>query len=212
MITLWIVRHGQTDWNVQKRYQGHSDIPLNASGEAQARQVGARLAAERLHAIISSDLQRAVQTAQAIAIHHPLTVQLESRLRESHFGVFEGLRYKDVIDQYRAMAEAWFADPERPPQGGEKLSEVAARVSQAVDALIAQTADNQRLLLVGHDGALRLLLCHLLEMPVTQYWRFNLAPCSLTRVNVYPGGAILVHLNDVCHLEISRQSYGTGHI
>ena len=201
MMTLWLVRHGQTDGNAQKRYQGHSDIPLNATGEAQAQQIAQRLASERLHAIISSDLRRTVQTADAIAPHHNLAVQLEPRLRESNFGVFEGLRYKDVIDQHKAMAEAWFTDPENPPKGGEKLSEVAARVSAAIDTLIAQFASNKRLVLVGHGGSLRLLLCHLLEMPMTQYWRFNLDPCSLTRVNVYPGGAILVRLNDVSHLE-----------
>lgn len=201
MMTLWLVRHGQTDWNVQKRYQGHSDIPLNAVGKTQARQIGARLASERLHAIISSDLRRTAQTAEAIAAHHKLTVQLEPGLREANFGVFEGLRYKDVIGEHKAMAEAWFADPEHPPEDGEKLSDVAARVSASVDALLAQFASNKRLLLVGHDGSLRLLLCHLLEMPMPQYWRFNLDPCSLTRVNVYPGGAILVRLNDISHLE-----------
>jgi alpha-ribazole phosphatase len=203
MITLWLVRHGQTDWNAQKRYQGHSDIPLNATGEAQAQQIAERLVSERLHAIISSDLRRTVQTADAIAAHHNLDIQLEPRLRESNFGVFEGLRYKDVIDQHKLMAEAWFADPENPPEGGEKLSEVAARVSVAIATLIAQFASNKRLVLIGHGGALRLLLCHLLEMPSNQYWRFNLDPCSLTRVNVYPGGAILVRLNDVSHLEIT---------
>jgi alpha-ribazole phosphatase len=201
MMTLWLVRHGQTDWNAQKRYQGHSDIPLNATGEAQAQQIAERLASERLHAIISSDLRRTVQTADAITSHHNLAVQLEPRLRESNFGVFEGLRYKDVIDQHKAMAETWFTDPENPPEGGEKLSEVVARVSIAIATLISQFVSNKRLLLVGHDGSLRLLLCHLLEMPMTQYWRFNLDPCSLTRVNVYPGGAILVRLNDVSHLE-----------
>jgi broad specificity phosphatase PhoE len=145
-----------------------------------------------------------VQTAEAIAAHHNLDIQSEPRLRESNFGVFEGLRYKDVIAQHKAMAESWFADPEHPPEGGEKLSEVAARVSEAVGALFEAYSVNKRLLLVGHDGSLRLLLCHLLEMPMTQYWRFNLDPCSLTRVNVYPGGAILIRLNDVSHLETTR--------
>lgn len=201
MMTLWLVRHGQTDWNAQKRYQGHSDIPLNEAGTKQAQQIAQRLASERLHAIISSDSQRTMQTADAIACHHNLAVQLEPRLRESNFGVFEGLRYKDVINQHKLMAEAWFTDPENPPEGGEKLSEVAARVSAAIATLISQFASNKRLVLVGHGGSLRLLLCHLLEMPMTQYWRFNLDPCSLTRVNVYPGGAILVRLNDVSHLE-----------
>lgn len=205
MMTLWIVRHGKTDWNVQKRYQGHSDIPLNATGENQAQQIAERLASERLHAIISSDLQRAMQTAEAIAAYHKVDIQSEPRLRESNFGVFEGLRYKDVItEEHKAMSDAWFANPENPPTGGEKLSEVALRVRKAANEIITKYDNNKRVLLVGHDGSLRLLLCLLLEMPISQYWRFNMDQCSLTRLNVYPGGGILVRLNDISHLDDSR--------
>jgi broad specificity phosphatase PhoE len=200
MITLWFARHGLTVWNIEKRYQGHSDAPLNPAGLAQAEALADRLASEKLHAIFSSDLQRAVQTASSIAVRHPLSVSTEPRLREANFGLFEGLRYKEIVDQYPMMAKNWFADPEQPPQGGEKLSEVAARVGSCVDDLIAGHA-GKRLLLVGHDGALRLMMCHLLGMPAPAYWRFNLDPGSLTRVNVYPGGAILIRLNDIGHLE-----------
>jgi alpha-ribazole phosphatase len=200
MITLWLARHGQTAWNVGKRYQGHSDIPLNQVGQAQAEALADSLASEKLHAIFSSDLQRAVQTASAVARRRLLHINTETRLREANFGVFEGLRYKDIVDQYPRMAESWFADPEQPPQGAEKLSEVAARVGACVDDILANHG-GKRLLLVGHDGALRLMLCHLLGMPAAAYWRFNLDPGSLTRVNVYPGGAILIRLNDIGHLD-----------
>jgi alpha-ribazole phosphatase len=200
MITLWLVRHGQTDWNAQKRYQGHSDIPLNAIGQEQAQQVAHRLKREKLHAIISSDLQRTTQTATSIAAHHPhLTLQTNPDLREANFGIFEGLRYKDIIDQHQAMAEAWFADPNTPPDGGEKLTTVFQRVQHLRQHIEAEYA-RKRVLLVGHDGALRLLLCDLLGLPAAQYWRFNVDPCSLSRVNIYPGGAILIRLNDIAHL------------
>lgn len=204
MILLWLVRHGQTDWNKEKRYQGHSDIPLNTVGQAQAEQVAYRLQDERVHTIISSDLQRAKQTADAIVTHHPrLSVQMNANLREANFGIFEGLRYKDIIDTHKVMADAWFDDPEVPPQDGEKLSEVFARVQTVRQGIEADYA-RKRLVLVGHDGALRLLLCDLLDLPATQYWRFNLAPCSLSQVNIYPGGAILVRLNDISHLRDMR--------
>ncbi|MEM9954831.1 MAG: histidine phosphatase family protein [Chloroflexota bacterium] len=200
MILLWLVRHGQTDWNKEKRYQGHSDILLNEVGQAQAEKVAHRLRDERVHAIISSDLQRATQTADAIVAHHlRLTVQTNANLREANFGMFEGLRYKDIIDNHKQMAEMWFDDPEAPPQGGEKLSEVFARV-QTVRQQIEADYPRKRLVLVGHDGALRLLLCDLLGLPATQYWRFNFDSCSLSQVNIYPGGAILVRLNDISHL------------
>lgn len=201
MITLWLVRHGMTDWNAEKRYQGQTDVPLNALGEEQAQKIAGRLASERLHAVVSCDLSRTRTIAQKIAVHHPRVkaVQVEPDLREAHFGVFEGLRYKDVMAQYPQMAEAWFADPDMPPQGGERLSDVADRIHRTVDALLAQHTRGQ-VAIVGHDGALRLVLTYLLEMPTAQYWRFNMDAGSITRVNVYPGGAILVRLNDVGHL------------
>jgi len=199
MMTLLLVRHGETDWNKAGRYQGHSDIPLNDFGQNQASQLAERLASEKLHVILSSDLSRAIQTAEAIASHHKLSIGAEPRLREANFGIFEGLRYKDVIDQHPKMAEGWFSDPECPPQDGEKLSEVAGRVRALLDEILA-SYPRKRLLLVGHDGALRLLLCHLLDLPYTEYWRFNMDTASLSRVNVYDGGAILIRLNDIGHL------------
>lgn len=200
MITLWIVRHGLTAWNVEKRYQGHSDIPLNTTGQQQAQAIATRMQSERLHALVSSGSSRTRQTATAIAAHHKLTIQDMPDLREANFGLFEGLRYKDVIEQYPKMAETWFADPERPPTDGERLSAVFERISAATTQLL-ETYSRKRVVIVGSDGALRMLLCVLLQLPAEQYWRFNLDPCSLTRVNVYPGGAILVRLNDACHLD-----------
>lgn len=200
MILLWLARHGVTEWTRQKRYQGYSDRPLNAEGATQAEQLAARLASEKLHAVISSDLQRALTTAQHVADEHKLAVQPEPRLRESNFGIFEGLRYKDVIAQYPAAAEAWFANPEQPPAGGECLSELGVRVQGILDQVVAQY-DRKRVLLVGHNGSLRVLLCLLLGMPIAEYWRFNLDPCALTQVNIYPGGAILIRLNDDHHLK-----------
>ncbi|NJO82567.1 MAG: histidine phosphatase family protein, partial [Blastochloris sp.] len=91
MITLWLVRHGVTDWNEQKRYQGHSDIGLNDTGKRQAQQIAQRLASEKLHVIFSSDLTRAMETAEIIAAPHKLTIQPEPNFRETNFGLFEGL-------------------------------------------------------------------------------------------------------------------------
>lgn len=200
MMTLWLIRHGMTGWTAEKRYQGHSDTSLNAEGERHAEALARRFARERLHVVISSDLARSRTTAERIAAAHGLTVQTDADWRETHFGLFEGLRYKDVIAQHPAHAKAWFDDPEQPPPDGEKLSETVARVQRALIEIQAKYAD-RRIALVGHGGALRLALCLLLGMSPGDYWRFNIDPASVSRVNVYPGGAILVRLNDTCHLE-----------
>jgi alpha-ribazole phosphatase len=189
-----------TNWTAEKRYQGYSDTPLNAEGTAQAQRLAVRFTAERLQSVISSDLVRASATAEAIAARHDLAVVRDPDWRETHFGLFEGLRYKDVIEQYAAHAKAWFDDPEQPPPGGEKLSETVIRVQRALTALQAKYA-NRRVALVGHGGALRITLCLLLGMLPGEYWRFNVDPASVSQVNLYPGGAILIRLNDVSHLE-----------
>ncbi len=215
MIQLTLIRHGVTDWNVEKRYLGSSDIPLNATGHQQADAIAGRLAGERIHAVISSDLGRAWTMAQAIADANNaergrgLSVKAEPGLRESAFGMFEGLRYKDVIAQHLLIANRWFADVEQPPPGGERLSVVAARVAAARDRLVA-AHPNKRLVLVGHSGSLRLLVCALLGLPAAEYWRFNIDPGSLSQVNLYPGGAILVRLNDICHLGDGVEDEGDG--
>ncbi|MBI4759502.1 MAG: histidine phosphatase family protein, partial [Chloroflexi bacterium] len=103
---LLLVRHGETDWNAEERYQGTTDVPLSAQGRAQAQALTSRMAGEVLDAIYASDLQRAWQTAEVIAAPHGLPVRPEPRLREIDFGAWEGLTF-DEIRQRRPAAKAW---------------------------------------------------------------------------------------------------------
>ena len=98
MTRITFIRHGQTLWNQLRKYQGHSDIPLNSTGIQQARRVAERLSKETLHAVYSSDLSRAVQTAQAIAQKHELSVQTLGGFREMDFGLWEGLTYEEIME------------------------------------------------------------------------------------------------------------------
>ena len=102
-----------------------------------------------------------------------------------------------------------FAEFDTRAKAGERLSVVAARVAAARDRLVA-AHPNKRLVLVGHSGSLRLLVCALLGLPAAEYWRFNIDPGSLSQVNLYPGGAILVRLNDICHLGDGVEDEGDG--
>ena len=167
MTYLWLVRHGQTDWNVQGRWQGQTPDapPLNATGLAQAEAVAEQLAAQASQdglafaAIYSSDLLRARQTAEVIARRLGLPVQLDARLREVHLGVWEGMLGDEVALRYVAELEARWRDPvhSRPPQG-ESVYEVAARVGQAFDA-IAHAHPDQHVVVVSHGLALAAGLC-----------------------------------------------------
>jgi len=202
MVRLLLARHGETTWNAEGRYQGTSDVPLSSRGEAQAQALACRLAREGFDVVYASDLQRAWQTAEAIAARHGLEVCPEPRLREIAFGDWEGLTYDEIQQRYPDAVAAWGGDPVtvRPP-GGESLAEVAARV-RGVLADIASRHKGGSVLLVAHGGTLRILLCDALGIGPGLGWQFRLDPASLSEVCLYDEGAIVGLLNDTNHLEL----------
>ena len=104
---LLVIRHGETDWNAQRRVQGHSDIALNATGQAQAQRLAAALADEAIAAVYSSDLQRAQATATALALPRGLPVHATALLRERHFGLIEGRTFDDFGALHPEAAQHW---------------------------------------------------------------------------------------------------------
>jgi alpha-ribazole phosphatase len=192
---LFLATHAQTDWNVQGRFQGHTDVPLNERGRSQAAALGQRLAQEKLHAIVASDLCRARQTAEIVALAHGMGVRTDARLRELCFGAWEGLTHAEIQQQYPNELAAWRKDILRThPRGGECLLDLAARLREFVKVLgnYPQEAD---VLVVAHRGALRTLLCLLLDRPIEAHWDFHLEIASLTELEIAHGKARLVHLN-----------------
>ena len=106
---ILLIRHGETDWNRARRMQGHIDIPLNNEGLRQAKALGAALASEKLDAIYTSDLQRAKLTAQAVADIYQMPLIIDEQLRERCYGVFEGLKYREVAEQFPDEFALWQA-------------------------------------------------------------------------------------------------------
>ena len=150
MTTLCLVRHGETAWNVEGRLQGHLDIPLNAQGEDQARRLARELAGEAFDLIVSSPLQRALATAQAVA--QGRSIRLDPRLRERQFGALQGLTRAEIAARHPEIGARLAARrPDfLPPGGGESVPEFAARVAAALDDL----RDAGRVLVVAHGGVL----------------------------------------------------------
>jgi probable phosphoglycerate mutase len=149
-----IVRHGETDWNVEKRIQGHIDIPLNAAGLAQAEATARGLTGYVFDAAYSSDLGRAWQTAQVIGRHLNLNVRRTPDLRERHFGILQGLTAAEIAAQHpNAYQHYLVRDPEYHFATGESLAGFAARIIAAVESLASRHA-GQALLLVCHGGML----------------------------------------------------------
>jgi probable phosphoglycerate mutase len=153
---VYLARHGETDWNVAGRWQGHTDIPLNDNGRAQARAMAEALRGEGVHALVSSDLSRAYETAQIIGATLGIPVDyVDAGLRERMFGVFEGLTRAECE---RLHPEAWRAwvEEQRPATGVELPEAVAARVTAAIGRAAERVGrDDAPLLLVTHGGALR---------------------------------------------------------
>lgn len=197
---LYLVRHGETDSNLQRRYQGQSDIPLNQTGIQQARKIAQRLSKEEIHAIYSSDLTRARETAEQIAQPHNLKVTSDIRWRELSFGNWEGLSYPEIQAKAPDELVLWQTDPAQyAPPHGETINQLATRVLSAFDELHALHAE-QTVLVVSHSGPLQVLLCHALGLGFQHYWQFFIARTGLSIISWYPEGAILELFNDISHL------------
>ena len=198
---LFLTRHGQTDWNIAGRYQGQSDTPLNETGLRQAEQIAKRLSSETIHAIYSSDLSRAANTAQTIADFHSLEVKKDSRWRELSFGDWEGLTYQEMSARSPNLFEAWMKDPLTiSTPNGETLAQLAERVKAAFDEIKEEHAD-QTVLVVAHSGSLQSLLAVTLGVDLNRYWQFRISQASLSEMNVYEDSVVLNLLNDISHFQ-----------
>lgn len=176
---LVLIRHGETDWNVEGRYQGQADPPLNARGLAQARLLAEELRKAGLDVLYSSPLQRAVQTAQTLADALGLPLYLEPRLVEIHQGDWQGRQRSEIAARYPELFRRWQTKPWAvTPPGGESLAQVQARVYAAVDEILSRHA-GQTVGLVTHRIPIALLkvryqgldpdAVRTLELPNT-YW------------------------------------------
>jgi len=185
MTQLYLVRHGQTEWNIEGRYQGQADLPLNAAGRAQAMSLSQQLAGIQFAAVYSSDLRRARETAEILAAPSGMAVQLDPRLREIKLGEWEGQLVTEIVTRYPAAWAERLRDPlhARAP-GGESVAEVAARVAEAATA-IAQAHPTGRVLVVSHGLALATLLCQARRQPLAEAYEV-IPPNSDPHVVVWP--------------------------
>ncbi len=207
---LLIVRHGATDHNAQARYTGQSDVVLSSLGELQAEALGRRLAAEKLDAVISSDLSRACSTAEAIVRHNQLPITFDPDLREISMGDWEGLTYSQVWERDPVRAAQWREDSQNvAPSGGETVAAFRDRLMRAFDRWREQYPDAS-ILWVTHGGVIGVLLCQLLGMDLSRRWQFRRDNAAIhelevgaatgehtSRENFY---AIVMRLNDTEHL------------
>ncbi len=204
-----LCRHGETTYNLEKRYQGKIDIPLNEAGQAQAEALRRRLEPVRFDAVYTSDLQRAVQTAQIVLSSHPSGLQPVTTplLREIDGGLFEGLSWEEINSRFPEDVAHWQQDrTNNAPPEGENLSQVRGRLEAALSQILAAyPGEDQTVLLVVHGGIIGLLLCHLMGMDLNFLWKWRIDNCSVTILDLYKEGAILSLFNDNQHVKPSEK-------
>ncbi len=201
MTELLFIRHGLTDWNLERRFQGQTDVPLNDEGRSQAARLAARLAAEPHDALFTSDLQRARQTAAPLAAAWQQGAVALAGLREQHFGILEGLTAEAIQARHPDLGRRWLeADEDFAAPGAESQRQFHARVLAAVRELAALGA-GRRLAVVTHGGVLDMLWRTAHGLPLTGLRECEIPNTGLNRLR-WAGGTLLVdQWGDAAHLE-----------
>ena len=183
-----LVRHGATDWNLQWRCQGSTDRDLSDVGVRQAKQIAELLSEEEIHAVYSSHLRRARQTAERISQPHNLPVLIEQEVRELDHGELEGLTFNEIKANYADFLVRWRSEPaEICVPGGERLADVAERAWNGLNQIVQRHADAERILVVSHNFPILGIVCRVSGTHLNQYRTFHLDPCGITRLK-YDGG------------------------
>ncbi|NHZ36228.1 histidine phosphatase family protein [Massilia rubra] len=203
--TIILIRHGETAWNAERRLQGHIDIALNDEGLRQADATADALASERIDLIVSSDLQRAALTADALARTRAMPVQRDPLLRERCFGGFEGLLYAEIEQRFPVEFAAWQArEIDVPMPSGARVAETFRQFYQRAVAAIIKWGDahpGQTLALVAHGGVLECAYRAALGLSLETPRDFPVLNASINRFRVLGGKLSLVSWGEVGHLQ-----------
>jgi probable phosphoglycerate mutase len=202
-VHLVLVRHGETVWNQENRWQGQADVPLSETGRAQAQRLAQRLLAEGrpVRAIYASDLSRAFHTAEILGAALGVPPLPDVGWREMDIGVWSGLTTAEVIARHAAEWERLRAGEDLPRGGGETFAQFQGRILRSV-ARIRETHAGEQIVIVTHGGAVRAFLLHCRGLDVSQFRLIDkIGNTGLSEVTLAAGGPAVIHsVNDVTHL------------
>lgn len=199
MITVYLVRHGQTDWNREEVFRGRADIPLNETGRKEALLTGQYLKGVVVDSVYSSPLSRAVVTAEAIAHYQHREVQILDGLIDIDFGQWQGISHEEVMERYGKLYRQWKDTPHlvRFP-GGESLKEVRKRGLRAIQSITRDHAD-KTLIMVSHRVVNKIVICGLLGLDNSHFWQIG-QDTGCINILEFDEGFTLRRLNDTSHL------------
>jgi broad specificity phosphatase PhoE len=175
---VYLIRHGETEWNKKRRYLGHTDIGLNSNGRLQAKRVRNILCGEPIHKVYASDLKRAVHFSRLI--FKDIAAETMPQLREINFGVFEGMTYKEIIKKYAKIYNKWLLSPfEAIIPDGDKLKDFRKKILKTYKKLVLQNS-GKTIAIVTHAGPIRMILNDILRPK--NIWDIKIDNASITIV------------------------------
>jgi broad specificity phosphatase PhoE len=200
-VRLVIVRHGQTNHNRDSIALGRDDVPLNETGLRQAEALAARLSTETIAAVYASPLQRAKDTAAAIAARHGLGVAIEEDFVEMEVGELDGLPYPEILERFPGVIERWLSEsgPEHPFPGGESLAQVSERAWAAALRLESRHA-GETVVAVTHNFVILCILARTLGLDLAKFRRLKHEVAAMSVVDISGERATVLTINDRCHL------------
>lgn len=200
MTRIYLIRHGETEWNKDGRLQGNSNVLLSPEGVRQAVLLAEHAPFHTVDAVYSSDLSRAVMTAEILATKFKLPVIQNPELREASFGDWEGQSLKKLAAENLDDFEKFFTRPDKVhPPNGETFLECQARVMTAMENITVKH-DGQSVIVVSHGAAIRLILCVALTIPIRKMWAISQFNMAVNILCIDDGRAVVELMNSTAHL------------
>lgn len=201
MTKVYLIRHGQTEWNQQEIFRGQADVPLDETGQLEARALADRLRETGITAIFCSPLLRAEKTAEIIAAGLGIAAVRVPELTDIDCGGWQGLTLQEVKSQYITAYQTWLTEPDKFTfPKGENLARVRDRVMPVLFKL-TQDFDNQAIAIVAHRVINKVIICTLLDLPNSKFWSLKQDTAALNLFDISSTSVHLIFLNDTCHLE-----------
>ena len=205
MTRIILVRHGETEWNIEEVFRGRIDIELNETGMKQAELLAEYLSHVKIDAVYSSPLKRALKTAEIIASYHKLDIEITPGLIDFDYGKWQGLAHQQVKDKYKELYAEWINSPDQVKMlTGESLSDVRERAMGVVSDVIAKYEGS--VALVSHRVVNKVLVCALLGLGNSHFWNIRLDTCGTTTFIYEDGRFILTEHNNTSYLKPTQKA------
>ena len=202
---MFLIRHGQSTWNSERRIQGQLDPPLSAEGRRQAELLAARLGGRTFSGLYASDLKRAFETAEVVGASVGLEPEADKGLREVYLGEWEGLTTEEIAARYPDMWAEWVEEPDWDVvPGGERAAAFDARVGAALDDIHRQHPHGN-VLVVTHGGVIQVALHRIVGRASHGFFPFRIQNASISLIEERNGRSVIGGVNDVAHLETMQR-------